>query len=343
MGRILLTAGLLFTAISAAQTPTIRVDVSLITVDVQVSDASGRPVTNLTREDFRVFEDGREQPITVFESVDSPYSIQLLIDRSSNMQDYWPLFEPALARFLTSLKPQDRVSIGAFDERSKDVKLLLDWRDARNGDSLEISVDPAVGGIHVPLFGPQGVPTKNFSRAIQWTAERLRSVHGRKSAIVFGDGWSFDFGRAVSFDGVAFPQLKDGEDDAEFKKTKRTVTDSRARFDFVAVNTDLNLDSQANVVVWSKRGVWSNVDKLIYGISVRARLQQLAAISGGRIVFPRRTEEIVTLYGNIAKELGTSYTLGYSPSHPPSERMPRRLEVRSRPGLRIEQSREVIQ
>src|SRR5689334_56293 len=62
--------------------PTLRVDVSLVTVDVEVTDAAGRPVNTLKREDFEVFENGTLQSLRSFDSVDAPYNIMLLFDCS---------------------------------------------------------------------------------------------------------------------------------------------------------------------------------------------------------------------------------------------------------------------
>src|SRR5687767_9112537 len=136
---ILTIASLLAAIVVVAQNPSssIRVDVTLVTVDVRVSDAAGRPVTDLTQQDFQVFEDDQPQEIRAFAPVQSAYSILLLIDRSTSMENHWPLMGPAIARLVANLRPQDRISIGAFDERSQNVELLLDWRTAENGSSIE--------------------------------------------------------------------------------------------------------------------------------------------------------------------------------------------------------------
>ena len=163
----------------------------------------GRPVTDLTREDFQIFEDGVEVPIAVFEPVDSPYSVQLLIDRS------------------------------------KDIELLLDWREARTGAPVTLPIGTVVDSAQlswvVPFFISQ--PNKDFDRAVTWAAKRLQAVPGRKTALVVSDGWARSAAyakRNVSLDGETFPQLEDGADDGAFKSLQRAVTDSRARFDFVA-------------------------------------------------------------------------------------------------------------
>src|SRR5688572_10825593 len=198
------------TVVAQTPTSTIRVNVPLVTVDVTVSEiveGFDRPVTNLTRDDFLIFEDGKPQEIRAFSAVASPNSLLLLIDRSLSMQDHWALMEPAIVRLLETLQPQDRVSIGAFDERSKEVELLLDWMNVRDGLPKEIRINPAVRGNPESLWNSSGgaktfdstglvatsrydykVPVKDFYRALDWAAKRLAGIPGRKGAIVFTDG-----------------------------------------------------------------------------------------------------------------------------------------------------------
>jgi VWFA-related protein len=59
-------------------------------------------------------------------------------------------------------------------------------------------------------------------------------------------------------------------------------------------------------------------------------MEQLADISGGRILFPEKLEDIVPLYRQVGEELGTSYSLGYLPSNTRLDGSFRRIEVRAR-------------
>lgn len=347
---MLLSAGLLTALVVVAQNPTIRVDVPLVTVDVMVSDAAGRTVVNLTRDDFEILEDGKPQEIRVFSPVDSPYSIQVLIDRGAGMNSYLPLFEPALTRFLAGLKPQDRVSIGAFDERSKDVELLLDWREARNGAAIGVALNPVIRGIPFvrSVFGGLSVgaggmlmgggtitgvtfPEKDSYAAIEWALKRLAGLETRKGAVIFGDGWSKEIPkRRVNYLGKQLFHLVDGQDDGDFQKLLRAARQSRGRLDFVAVNTDLNSRSIGR----------STLGTVNQGISLRARLEQLAASSGGRVSFPQRVEDVSNLFEEIARELGTSYTLGYTPTTPAKNGQAQRIVVRTKNEMTVRQSRE---
>src|SRR5262245_5122899 len=101
----------------AAQEPvyTLKVNVPLVTVDVAVFDTANRPLTALSVEDFRVYEDGVPQQIRNFSSVSTAYNILLLFDRSGSTENQWPLMQRAVAEFVENLRPQDRAAVAAFD------------------------------------------------------------------------------------------------------------------------------------------------------------------------------------------------------------------------------------
>ena len=63
----------------------LTVDVQLVMVDAVVRDRTGRPMDDLRREDFRVFEDGTERPITSFSQDKLPLAVALVLDRSGSV------------------------------------------------------------------------------------------------------------------------------------------------------------------------------------------------------------------------------------------------------------------
>jgi VWFA-related protein len=275
--------------------------------------------------------------------MESPYSIVLLIDRSASMENHWPLMDPAIARFMANLRPQDRISVGAFDERSPKVELLLDWRTAENGSSIPVAINPVTKGHpYYAISGATGAvsfrgPVKDIYAAMDWSMQRLADVSGRKGVLVFTDGRQPRAPTKVrTVDGMKYAYLVDAQDDGDFRKLLRAVQGSKARFDFVAVDTDLNPTGDPFL-----RSDLFYIP-LTFGMSVRSRLEQLAAISGGRVALPKRPEETVKLYEIIAHELGTSYTLGYSPiASRLKDGRYHRVEVRSgRQGLKVQQSRD---
>src|SRR5262249_11690766 len=104
----------------------LKVDVSLVSVDVSVFDAGNRPATGLGMEDFLVYEDGVLRPIRNFTPVAVPYNILLVFDLSASTQGKRDLMKQAVSGLLRNLRAQDRSAIAAFDER---FEMLSGWKD----------------------------------------------------------------------------------------------------------------------------------------------------------------------------------------------------------------------
>jgi len=66
---------------------TLQVKVDLVLVPVAVTDASGRLVTGLDKENFEIFEGKERQAIKTFSSEDSPVSVGIIFDTSGSMTD----------------------------------------------------------------------------------------------------------------------------------------------------------------------------------------------------------------------------------------------------------------
>src|SRR5262249_47774348 len=113
-------------ALVSAQQPdyTLKVDVPFVSVGVTVADANGKVVADLPVDAFELYENGIRQDILHFASVSTPYNVLLLFDRSGSTQNKWPLMQRAVAAFIAGLRPQDRLSIAAFDS---DLMTLLPW------------------------------------------------------------------------------------------------------------------------------------------------------------------------------------------------------------------------
>src|SRR5437588_4164154 len=97
---------------------TLKVDVKLVNVFVTVTDAHGSPVAGLTKENFTLQEDGREQKISVFDKQSSlPLSIALAVDTSLSTRHDLPLEQASAKRFAHAiLRPVDALSIYSFSE-----------------------------------------------------------------------------------------------------------------------------------------------------------------------------------------------------------------------------------
>jgi len=202
----LLTFGV-FAAAAAIQTPLrddeyrLELNTALVTVEVGVYDRMGKPVTNLGKDDFLVYEDGVVQAIRSFTPVSGGYRILLLIDHSGSMQRYWSFLLDGLNLFMRNLRPQDQVAIATFDNN---VQVAMPWRSAQEGNALKVGISPDGRGTII-------------WDSIRWAVREVIRSSGRKGVIVFTDG----------------------EDDGlDFDKVLNYASESEVPFYFVAVTSE---------------------------------------------------------------------------------------------------------
>jgi len=93
-----------------------RIDVQMVELYTTVTDRRGHPINGLTRDDFRVIEDGAEQTVRRFERVhDLPIYAGVLLDTSGSMVDQLETAEQAALRFFqTIVQPKDRAAVITF-------------------------------------------------------------------------------------------------------------------------------------------------------------------------------------------------------------------------------------
>src|ERR1700731_3430936 len=103
---------------------TIHVSVDRVNVGVIVTDSRGHFVEGLRREDFRVFDNGIEQPLTGFAAIEEPAQVLLLIEAGPAVLFLGKNHVLASDTLLNNLSPNDRVAIASY---SKDPRLLLDF------------------------------------------------------------------------------------------------------------------------------------------------------------------------------------------------------------------------
>jgi len=95
---------------------TLRVDTNLVLVPVSVNDTLSRPVSGLEKENFRLFEDKVEQPITHFAMDDEPIAAGLVFDTSGSMGNKLSRSRMAAAEFFKIANPEDEFFLVEFDD-----------------------------------------------------------------------------------------------------------------------------------------------------------------------------------------------------------------------------------
>ena len=94
----------------------VKVDTKVVTVPVRVIDRKGRFVGGLTKDDFKVFENGAEQEISYFSSEQEPFTVALLLDMSYSTKFQIADIQTAAISFIGQLGPKDKVMVVSFDQ-----------------------------------------------------------------------------------------------------------------------------------------------------------------------------------------------------------------------------------
>jgi len=165
----------IFFLFSAHQQTEIRIEVEAVNVFVTVTDNNGRFVTDLTRDCFEVFEDGKRQEITHFSSESNlPLRLGLLIDTSSSVRLKLDFEKEAAIRFIRSImRRKDRALLVEFDEG---VTLLHDFTSRPTSIIQKIEALRAGGG------------TALRDAIYVVSTEKMTERDARKAIVVVSDG-----------------------------------------------------------------------------------------------------------------------------------------------------------
>src|SRR4051794_7121454 len=163
-----------------AQSP-IRASVNEVIVPVTVTDDKGRFVSNLTKEDFKIFDENKEQKIDFFSHEQSqPIVIGFLIDTSNGMKIHWDKYQEAATDLMLNLLPGDKKYSGYLITYGNQPELVTDTSsDSEKMVAKMSKIKPAGGSA---LFD-----------AIYMACTSRKTVQGepfepRRVLIVIGDG-----------------------------------------------------------------------------------------------------------------------------------------------------------
>jgi Ca-activated chloride channel family protein len=168
----------------------LTVNTSLVSIPVSVVDAGGRYVTDLKREEFRVFEDGVEQRVAFFSEVTQPTFVVLLLDVSTSVIWHLREIQEAAVAFTEQLRETDYVFPVAFS--GKVIPLLPQATNDRAALAQAIRRTRAVNDDATSLYD-----------AVQTVSDEiLKRFRGRKALILFTDGEDVSSRRAKKKDNL---------------------------------------------------------------------------------------------------------------------------------------------
>ena len=135
--------------------PVETINSNLVILNVGVADRKGQAVTDLSRGDFSIYEDGARQSIVSFEPTSAPFSLVLLLDMSGSTLNFRPTLKQSALRFIDALAPGDRVAVISFwtkrDKGKSEGKVvtLTDFTEDRRDIAHAISNAEGAGGTNL--------------------------------------------------------------------------------------------------------------------------------------------------------------------------------------------------
>jgi VWFA-related protein len=177
--RLLLAAlaALAGTAVLSAQI--FRGGADIVLLNVTVTDAEGRFVSQLGKDDFQVFEDGRIQEISNFIGTQQPIALSILLDTSTSMEKRLSIAQEAAIGFIRRLGPQDVAQIMSFDSRAETLQDFTGDREA-----LEAAILRTRAGGSTALYNAVYTALSDLKRIRARSPNEIR----RQSIVVLSDG-----------------------------------------------------------------------------------------------------------------------------------------------------------
>ena len=273
----------------------VRVNTSLITVPAVVMDRSGRYIANLHKEDFRIFEDGVEQNLAYFVSVEKPFTVVLMLDVSGSTQSQLSQIREAANTFVGRLRPKDRMMAITFDGQ---IHVLSEPADIGTIRRSKLLIPPVTDG--TVLYD-----------AVDFALKRIAQIPGRKAIVLMTDG-------------------VDQNSRASFKSTLSEIAEQDVLVYTVQYNTLPQLPQRLSQIK-NEKARRKVQDRLMKGYAVsEPYLRALAEKTGGRFYKADDLRDVGPAFEAITAELGVQYSLGYYPKGSSDAAAQHALKVRVR-------------
>lgn len=312
---------------SPSEAPTFRSGVDAVALDVVVTDAKGVPVTDLTKDDFELRENGKAQPITTFASVQIPIDPPRGLaktwavhrDVASNDQPPGRLYVFAIDEIAGDMALKTRLFLRQFLERylgPDDLAAVVligrglrtDGQPFTNNPRLVLeAVDKVSGGFPGGLAGGRGEVVNRLD-ALRKVIEAVAAIPaGKKAVMYFTQSINFDMFTVVDY--AARRQLSNEEIDAHAAMTAAT---------------------RGNVAVYPVNPAGAGGT----GLDEAMDMEALANVTGGFKV--TNTNSFMAAFERVRQENSAFYTLGFNSTYGERDGRFVRVDVRvKRPGLRV--------
>ena len=177
--RLASLAVLMSATLVAAQGQRIRSGVELVSLNVTVTDGGGKYITDLTEQEFEVFEDGAKQKLTFFSRTQLPISLALLLDTSASMDERMGIAQEAAIGFARQLQKDDQAEVIDFDSQ---VRILQAFTN--DAATLEKAIRQTTPNGSTSLYNAIYISLKELKKVRAAGASDIR----RQAIVLLSDG-----------------------------------------------------------------------------------------------------------------------------------------------------------
>ena len=265
--------------VAQPQQPIFRGAGDAVRVFATVTDSDGRLATTLTQSDFEVRDEGKPQPITLFDNTPRPIRLIVMLDVSGSMEGNLPLLRAAAAQLFARLLDEDRARVGSF------------------GHEITISPtftrDPAELRAALPSMIAPDAPTPLW-RALDEAISALKSDSEERRVILV---------------------LSDGKDSGPISFRQKFVSQveviERARAEDVMVYA-IGMRSRSSQSRAPGIGP-GGLQAAMLADMPDAGLARVAEETGGGYTEIRSGQDLAAAFADVADELHSQYLIGFAP------------------------------
>jgi VWFA-related protein len=266
----------------------ISVEVPLVSIDVSANTKDGGFIPGLKKENFRIYEDGVEQPITNFAQTEAPITAVLLVEFANSYRTYSFMYDALVAsyNFAANLKKDDWVAVTEFDMKTR---ILVDFTQDKQ------QIYAALNSLRIPGFSET-----NVFDALYDTLDRLDRVEGRKEIVLVASGRD-------TFSKINYDQI--------LKKVKATPN-----------VTIFPISTGQVYLLWAEAHGMGSITQMDY-LQADNEMNTFAKLTGGQWYHPRFEGEYPDIFRDIAARVRNQYTLSYHPTNRKQDGSYRKLKV----------------
>jgi Ca-activated chloride channel family protein len=259
-----------------SEVDTLKINTNLVTLNIRVIDRTNRPIDNVRKTDFHIYEDGVAQPVEFFSREEVPISYGLAVDTSLSLRNQLQSVIDAAKTIINSNKRGDETFIERFISSDK---INIEREFTANKDDLIETVD------NLYLEGGQTAVVDGVYLAAEHVAEYKKgndSDRRRRALIVITDG---EDRHSFYTEAQLFQRLR--EEDVQI----------------YIIGFTNELDKEGGFIKKSPH------DKAV------ALINKFAADTGGRAFFPQSVSELPEIANAIIRDMRTQYVVSYNPTN----------------------------